>query len=143
MKLIKTKLLKTILPAIFIFTAVCGSPEVEERGSNCFAVKNPGWVDDETYQVQSLSGPGENIQGLTQRRIMAERMALLCAQTAVLEDLVGAEVKSDNNTTAKTIQGYIKGGVIVEKEFDENDRCQMIYKVSGPDLKKQYQSLQK
>ena len=84
------------------------------------------------------------------RRTQAEEAALLAAQKRVIEKLVGADISGasgskDGESTGlaivKEFEGHVKGGTIVRKDFNENDDCELTYRIHAKNLRKKAESV--
>ena len=117
--------------------------EVEEYVSE-------GWLDDDTFQVRALGAPNPNAKGFVRRRTQAKEAALLMAQKRVVELMVGSVIKGASGAESgeatgvvvtKELEGVIKGGQIVRERYDENDNCEIIYRIHRKGLRKMVEAM--
>ncbi len=107
--------------------------------------RTEGWINQDTYRLTAEGVANRKLRNKVARRASAERSAIMNAKYKVLEKFKGSKVEgaagmSDFENTgmavAEEVQGYIKGGSVVKKTFDEEDNCEIIYEVKAKGLKK-------
>lgn len=108
-----------------------------------------GWVDDDHFRVRAEGYWGEDEQGKPSvvRRNSAREAAKLLAQSQVIEKFVGFALQAAGMTKVtgegakgyieKRLGGYIKGGSIVEEEWNDKEGISIVYEVFAPGLKDQ------
>lgn len=108
------------------------------------------WLDENTFQVRAIGAPSPDAKGFVRRRTQAEEAALLAAQKRVIELCVGAEIKGASGADSgestgvvitKEFEGVVRGGQIVRKTFDQDDNCEITYRVQSKGLKKQCEAM--
>jgi len=136
------KLLLTFLVVSAFLTNCGGTTDSQIKGKS---YQSEGWLDNDTFQVRGLGAPNPDSVGLVKRKSQAKNAALIAAQARVVELMIGAEIKgatgsSDGESTGivltKEFQGVVKGGSIVEETFDDEQNCEVVYQVTGKNLKK-------
>jgi len=104
-----------------------------------------GWIDDNTFQVRSLGAPNQKATGFVRRRTQSKEAALLASQKRVIELLIGKKVEgasgSDSGEStgvaiSSEFEGVVKGGSVVKESYNENDDCEMTYRIHADGLKK-------
>ncbi len=104
-----------------------------------------GWLDDNTFQVRAIGAPNPKARGFVRRRTQSEESALLAAQKRVVELMVGAQItgasgsdsgESTGIAITKEFEGHVKGGSILKKTFDQDDNCEIVYRIHAKGLKK-------
>ena len=136
---------------IFSFQA-CKSPDKRSQlpGGKITDYVTEGWLDNDTFQVRAIGAPAPKAKGFVKRRTQSKEAALLSAQKRVVELLVGAKVsgtsgskdgESTGTVITKEFEGFVKGGAVVKESFDENDNCEITYRLHSSDLKEQAESL--
>ncbi len=137
-----------VIWACVVFTCLtlnCVSPNRRSllRGSGVL-YSTEGWIGGNTLRVRSLGAPNAKAKGFVRRRTQSEEAALLSAQKRVIELLAGAEVSGTSSSDSgesngiklnKSLSAVVKGGMIMEKSFDEDDNCSIVYEVHATDLK--------
>jgi len=112
-------------------------------------IKTEKWVDKDTYQIAAAGVPNSKLTNKVQRRESAKRAAILNAQYQVLEKFKGSSIEgaagmSDFESTgiaiAQEVQGFVKGGSVVQATYDDEDNCEIIYEVKAKDLKKKVEA---
>ncbi len=105
-----------------------------------------GWIDDNTFQVVEVGAPKKGLENKIQRRATAKQAAEIMAQARIIEKFKGARLEgaagaADYELTgiavSKEFDGIVKGGSIVKSTFDDDDNCEIVYRVSAKNLKKQ------
>ena len=149
----KSKIYLTIFPAMALWLSIsaCGSPATRSQLSEeTTDYVTEGWLDDDTFQVKAIGAPSRKAKGFVRRRTQSQEAALLSAQKRMLELLVGAKISgasgSDSGESTgivitKEFEGFVKGGAIVKKTFDQNDNCEITYRIQGDDLKDKAESI--
>ncbi len=111
--------------------------------------ESEGWIDDQTFQVRALGVPREGETNTTKRKIQSKEAATLSAQARVIELMIGAKVQGatgsmDGESTGialtKEFEGMIRGGSIVKTTYDEEQNCEVVYRVQAKGLKKRAQT---
>ena len=111
--------------------------------------KTEQWVDENTYRLAAAGVPNSKLTNKVQRRESAKRAAILNAQYQVLEKFKGSSIEgaagmSDFESTgiaiAQEVQGFVKGGSVVQATYDDEDNCEIIYEVKAKDLKKKVEA---
>ena len=113
---------------------------------NCQSVgQTEGWLDENTFQIRAIGAPHAKAKRFVQRRNMAEEAALLSAQKRVIEKMLGASIKGACSSKdgegqgcviVKEFSGIVKGGSVVRKIFNENDDCEIYYRIQAKGLRK-------
>ncbi len=142
--MIKKFLLVVTIFSLFLLMFGCGPKKSMIKGGDTYAGME-GFIDDDTLQVKSLGFPKEGIDKKLQRRYTAKRAAQLNAEARIVEKLIGANITGKTATEdgdllgeviKKDFDGLIKGGVIVQETYADDDSCEIIYKVVEKGLKK-------
>jgi len=107
--------------------------------------KSEEWIDNHTFQVKSIGSPRSGEKNLVKRKVQSKNAAKLAAQNRIVELLLGSEVSSTSTSTdgesgelliRSELEGMIKGGSIVSESFDEQQNCEMVFRIHGRNLKK-------
>jgi len=148
MSLSRVIAITVMIPVALMFTAVsCGTSESQIKGKTYVS---EGWVDNDTFQVRGLGAPNPNAEGKVKRRTQSKSAAILAAQARVVELLFGAKVQGaagslDGESTGvaitKEFEGILKGGEIVSETYDDEDNCEVVYRVQGKNLKKRAKTM--
>ena len=136
------KLLLVLLSIILVVSISCGTG---------VSAKNPeGWIDDDTFRVVGMGIPPNDSKDSFERRIQSKEAALLDAKDKVVSKIVGSYIKSlskseKNLITEKTVEervaGRLRGGSVVEVDWDGKDNCVLTYEVASNNLKGQMDKL--
>lgn len=122
----------------------CGTSDSMLEGDTK-SYESEGWIDDHTFQVRALGVPRESESNTTKRKIQSKEAATLSAQARVIELMLGAKVQGatgslDGESTGvaltKEFEGIIRGGSIVKTTYDEEQNCEVVYRVQAKGLKK-------
>ena len=107
-----------------------------------------GWQDDNTYITFAEGIPDKKSNGIEERKKSARKAAVLTAQYQGVEkfrDLIIKPEKYDGwemtwseeaVKARQSIFNTIKSGVVLKETYDDNQNCQIIYRVYDKDLKK-------
>ena len=107
--------------------------------------KSEEWIDDHTFQVKSIGAPRKGEKSLVKRKVQSKNAAKLSAQNRIIELLLGSEVSSTSSATdgesgevliRSELEGIIKGGSIISESFDDEQNCEMVFRIHGKNLKK-------
>ena len=141
----------TFVASFWLGFSACESPATKSQLANKTEdYVTEGWLDDNTFQVRAIGAPKSKAKGFVRRRTQSQEAALLSAQKRVLELLVGAKISgasgSDSGVSTgivitKEFEGFLKGGAIVKKSFDQDDNCEVTYRIHSDDLKEKAESL--
>ena len=109
-------------------------------------VMTEGWLDENTYQVIAWGEASPDVVGEARWRNQAKEGAQMMAEKRIIEKFKGYALEANGYTeeggnvmvvVTKDVQGVAKGGEIVKTTFDNGNRaCEMIYRVTGRNLKK-------
>ena len=118
--------------------------EVEKKEMKTMAIPL-GWIDDNTFRVRAGSDIGGMRGDNDRTRNEAKNAAILKAQDTIIEKFVRDRVKSaeriiDPKSTGVAIinefGSIVKKGIVRDESFDAPYKCEIIYEISSPDLKK-------
>lgn len=147
------KIMITALPLLLVFAwaGACGkSTQSTMLKGETQDYQTEGWLDDNTFQVRGLGAPNPNAKGFVRRRTQAKEAALLAAQKRVVELLVGAKISAASGSDSgestgvaitKELDGIIKGGAIVKTTYDQEDNCEVTYRIHSNGLKKKAETM--
>lgn len=133
----------SILLISLSFFFACGGADTMIKGESY--EKREGWIDENTYQVVAIGLPMEGIDSEMQKRSTARDAAIIKAQSRVIEKFVGAEITGKAATEnsrllgeviKKEFSGVIRSGDVVKETYNEQGECEIFYRVTGKDLKK-------
>jgi len=145
----KTIILLTLFIGVSLFIFSCGSSGPSEGYIKGEKQIMEGWVDDDHFRVRAEGYWGEEEQGKPSvvRRNSAREAAKLLAQGQAIEKFVGFALQGVGMTKVsgegakgyieKRFGGYIKGGSIVEEEWNDKEGISIVYEVYSPGLKNQ------
>ncbi|MCS6984871.1 MAG: hypothetical protein NZM25_07095 [Leptospiraceae bacterium] len=143
------QILKLGLSCLALFYLVyCRTTPEDIPEEACVVSADPGWLDDHSYQLRSLGQTGQK-GGTVKRRTLSQENALLCAQASaselILENkkriIIHPEEAKKRRISEKFLY-YLKGGQIVRQRCDENDACEILFKIQAENLKKKLQEEQ-
>ena len=151
----KSKTHFTVLAAFvvssWLVSSACGSAATRSQlASETTDYITEGWLDNDTFQVRAIGAPSPKAKGFVRRRTQSQEAALLSAQKRIVELLVGAKISgasgSDSGESTgivitKEFEGFAKGGAIIKKSFDQNDNCEITYRIHSDGLKEKAESL--
>ena len=107
--------------------------------------KSEEWIDAHTFQVKTIGAPRSGEKSLVKRKVQSKNAAKLSAQNRIIELLLGSEVSSTSSSTdgesgeiliRSELEGMIKGGSIISESFDEEQNCEMVFRIHARNLKK-------
>ncbi|MCP4137625.1 MAG: hypothetical protein GY754_42045 [bacterium] len=115
-----------------------GNPELYTEGK---------WLSPHVYVISATGAPGKPGEGKsrTTRRDLSREVARLIAVHKALIKFKGERVKAISAmgnyeltgiAVAAETEGTIKGGSVEKVFYNENDECQVIFKIEGKDLRK-------
>jgi len=119
-------------------------PVVEKKEMKTTAIAL-GWIDENTFRVRAGSDIGGMRGDNDRTRTEAKNAAILKAQDTIIEKFVRDRVKSaekiiDPKSTGVAIinefGSIVKKGTVRDESFDAPYKCEIIYEISSPDLKK-------
>lgn len=137
------KSLKIFLIISFILFFKCKSAEM-----NISHFENEnfiGWVNDNTIQVKGIGMSDKNISNKIQRRNQAKNLAISNAKSNVMEIFIGHKLHesrsidfddSNEKKAKEKIEKSIKKEAIINEVYDNEDNCQITYRVISEGLKK-------
>jgi hypothetical protein len=138
----------TVAMALVTFAVMlvsCGGDNIggQVKGES---FKTEGWIDVNTYRTTSTSAPKEGLKNKVQRRGTARESAVIIAQSHIIEKFKGAKVEGAAGTSdyastgfaaSKEFSGIVKHGSVVKETYDEEDNVEIVYEITGKNLKKQ------
>ncbi len=128
---------------IFVFISLVAIVAIS-CGTGVSASRPEGWIDDDTFRVVGMGIPPENARDQFERRVLSKEAALLDAKDKVVSKVVGSYVQSlstseKNLISEKTIEervaGRLRGGSIIEVDWDGSDNAILTYEISGKNLR--------
>ena len=131
--------------ALFALTSCGGGQLGGQVKGETFVTE--GWVDDNTYRITSVGCPGKISEGrpdLIQRRdakeaarLDAQRMVLVKFKGEAIEAAAGMkDFEVSGVALAAEVEGMVKGGSIIQETYDQDNCCEIIYEVTGRNLRK-------
>ncbi len=138
---------KVLLIALFLlstFVISCSS-------STGVSAKNPeGWIDDNTFRVMGMGIAPSDSKDAYQRKILSKEAALLDAKDKVVSKIVGSYIESVSKseqglivekTVEERVAGRLRGGSIIQTEWDGSENCMLTYEVASNNLRAQLDEL--
>ncbi len=137
---------KILLVALFLlsmFALSCSSTGV--------SAKNPeGWIDDNTFRVVGMGIAPSSSKDAFERKILSKEAALLDAKDKVVSKIVGSYVESVSKsekglivekTVEERVAGRLRGGSVIQTDWDGSENCTLTYEVSSNNLRAQMDEL--
>jgi len=93
------------------------------------------WEDDNTLRIRAWGAPRYSSSSRADRRYHAANAAELAAQARVLAIVRGITVRGGRFADPDS-----RSGIIIEKRFDENDTCEILYEVKRKGLRKRVEA---
>lgn len=138
--------MKKILKFAFLFWGhflifFCQTNKQEIPEGACLVSLDPGWLNNHSFQLRSLGQAGKAV-GFVKRRTVAEENALLCAQWAASELMLNPKNRiilhpeeAKKKTIPQNLVSYIRGGHVVKKNFDDQENCEIFFRIEGENLR--------
>lgn len=144
--MVKRLLILMITISLMAFLISCGSDPGTETYVEGEDYVTEGFLDDETFQVVAEGTWPDELANARKiiKRNRAKEGALLKAQTRVMELFKGYALKAKSGAESgvglgevaiKKIEGYGRGGSIVNTTYDEEDNCSVVYRLHSDNLK--------
>ena len=141
------KLIIAVATVSMLSLIACGSSQdrIMLKGET-ESFRTEGWLDGDTFQVRALGAANPKLKRFVQRRTASEEAALLAAQKRAIELMIGSKIKGASGSQSgeltglvitKEFEGRIKGGAIVKKTFNEDDDCELVWRIHRKGLKKE------
>ncbi len=137
------KVLLAVLFLVSILVVSCSSTGV--------TVKNPeGWIDDNTFRVVGMGVAPNSSKDSFQRKLLSKEAALLDAKDKVVSKIVGSYIESVSksergvivqSTIEERVAGRLRGGSVIQTEWDGEENCILTYEVSSNNLRGQLDEL--
>lgn len=128
------------ITAITTITLSCSSSdEVSIR-------KAEGWIDANTYRAIGLGKPSGSSNDAFQRKILSKDAAFNNAREKMLSHITSSYMNSlsksekelvDEETLRELVTTRMRGGIIMETDWDGNENCMVTYEVSSRNLRSQ------
>jgi len=136
-----------ILLAVLISSgSICGKSGLIKRNNEKAPIDEYtlGWVDDDTFQIRAKAPHDSQAPAEEERRMRSLVNAELKAQAWLTELLFEAKKRSQASeetasSIAEDIDQIVRSASIVYKKFDSNDGCEIIYRISLPNLRKKHE----
>lgn len=139
---------KKILLVALLFVSILA---VSCSSSTGVSTKKPeGWIDDNTFRVIGMGVPPASSKDPFQRKILSKEAALLDAKDKVVSKIVGSYIESVSKsekglivqkTVEERVAGRLRGGSVIETEWDGTENCILTYEVSSNNLRGQLDEL--
>ncbi len=138
---------KILLIVLFLVSVVV----VVSCSSTGVSVKNPeGWIDDNTFRVVGMGVAPNSSKDSFQRKVLSKEAALLDAKDKVVSKIVGSYIESVSKsergvivqaTVEERVAGRLRGGSVIQTEWDGEENCVLTYEVSSNNLRGQLDEL--
>jgi hypothetical protein len=109
-------------------------------------VVTEGWIDDDTFQVIAWGEASPDAVGEARWRNQAKEGAQMMAEKRIMEKFKGYALEASGYTeeganvmvvVSKEVSGVAEGVDIIKTTFDKkNMACEIVYRVTGRNLKK-------